>query len=292
MSAVSCFKVIKAVLDEQYPLIPDDRVPRDAQIGIARARLRRIFKNLASSTERPDYSDPAIRFAYVYTYVSAHANCLFQLIEESSVLAEVFDQETVEMACVGGGPGSDFLGVLKYMLTYDKQPDKLMCQILDGERSWSDTWRDVEDELPAPAASYVSTHFDAIDVTDRETWETYYRYLASDLFTLSYFMSELCHMRDETDPFFDNLFSGSQPGALFLYVDNHGMSDWFDDLAFTHGLDVLVAEARRFTMADLSEEEKTDLGVYYNKFQWPKMTAHIDFRICRKPETATQEIPF
>jgi hypothetical protein len=291
MGDVSCFKVIKAVLDEQYEMIPTGPIPRDKLIDIKRRRLRRIFRRLATSAERADYSSPATRFAYVYTYVTSHANCLYQLIEDSSDLTEVFDQQSVEIACIGGGPGSDFMGVLKFMLAYDKKPDKLICQILDGESGWSDTWRDVDDKLPTPVGFNLSTYFDVVNVADQQTWEPYEKYLGSALFTLSYFMSELWHAKAEAEPFFDNLFGRARPGALFLYLDNRGMSAWFDELAARHGLEFLAAECKRISLAPLSEEEKTDLGVYYQKFGWPKMTADVDYRICLKPDAA-EETPF
>src|SRR5207244_2075350 len=63
-----------------------------------------------------DYTDPLTRFAYIFKYTVAHADYIMQLIRCNSQLVHLFARKEVEVTCLGGGPGSDLLGVLKHMI--------------------------------------------------------------------------------------------------------------------------------------------------------------------------------
>ncbi len=279
--------VTSEVLDEQYELILSHRKSKDSQIEEKLDYLAYIFSRLSKTDERPDYGNPATRFAYVYRYVTSHANFVYKLIDESKELREAIDQDALELSCIGGGPGSDLLGVLKAILTLDMEPEYLRCWIFDCERAWTDTWCDSDARLGAPFQ--ISTVYQAVDVTERAHWRHSHKFLGSDLFTLIYFMSELCGREVESAPFFEHTLSGAQVGSLFLYIDNRGMSARFDDLVDQLGLEVLNQHSGEMSIGGLWEEQKTDLGEYYEKFGDPKMQASVDWRICRKPEEA---IPF
>ena len=82
---------------------------------------------IAKSENRggPPLSDPAVRFAYIYKYATANANTVFDTIINIDQLKKIFDQENVKIACVGGGPGSDLLGIYKYVLMLQHKPNMM-----------------------------------------------------------------------------------------------------------------------------------------------------------------------
>jgi hypothetical protein len=110
---VNCFQIIKSVLDEAYSQIPGNEEEKDSLIKAAIDYLSGEYKRLLDGIQI-DYSNPITRFAYIYKYVTSHANLVCTIIENSDELNMIFDQEKVNVACIGGGPGSDFLGILKY----------------------------------------------------------------------------------------------------------------------------------------------------------------------------------
>jgi hypothetical protein len=128
----------------------------------------------------------------------------------------------------------------------------------------------------------ISTFFLPFDVTDPKTWEGYEKFLASDLFTMLYFMSEINSLRAEAEPFFENLFQRAKPGAMILYVDNNNAMfyGWFDSLVKAYNWRVLQSGELVLKMDYV--EEKTALGEYYTKFTDPRLTANIAYRICQK----------
>jgi hypothetical protein len=79
---MNCFQIIKSVLDEAYSQIPGDEVSKDNDIKEAIKYLRKEYTNLLNSNNIT-YSDPITRFAYIYTYVTSHANLVCTLIERN-----------------------------------------------------------------------------------------------------------------------------------------------------------------------------------------------------------------
>jgi hypothetical protein len=280
---MNVFQLIQTVLDEIYKRLAGDDDTKDKNIGGQMVALREAYRKLAKTGVPNNYADPVTRFAYIYVYVTSHANVVYQLITNClhsgcSALAELFDREQVNITCIGGGPGSDFLGILKYMINNGKQ-SSLKVNLFDREPAWSESWSDVDDKLKMP----ISNRFMLFDVTKPETWNQYDKFLSADLFTMIYFMSEINSLRDQAEPFFSHLFKRANPGALILYVDNNSPEfyPWFDSLAKEHNWKVLMSAQETLGMEDLTEEKRA-LEPFYSKFQDPKLKANIAYRICQK----------
>lgn len=276
-------QLIKIVLDEAYAEIPlpNDAV-RDAAIKKELANLSASYGNLTKADRVPiDYASPISRFAYIYKYTVAHADYIKQLIQNHKVLGDLFAGEALSVACLGGGPGSDLLGILKYMIQ-NQRGSALTCYLFDRERAWGDSWSEVAKPLKADFHLYPV--FQQLDVTDQNTWGSYRKYLGADLFTLSYFLSEVWAFHTKAQPYFESCFTNAKTGATFLFIDNNDANGhfvgWYDAMAAAHGLEQLHDGACK--MAFSIDEEKTDLEPYYSKFGWPKRESNVSYRISRK----------
>ena len=280
---MTLMQIVKSVLDEAYVQIEaEDEAEKDALIN---ARLESIRKEYAALTdlEAPevDYSDPITRFAYIYKYTVAHADYIKQLIDRHDAISELLKGATPRVACIGGGPGSDLLGILKFMMRHRIRDVKLTCHIFDRERAWADSWSDVATVLDVPFR--VSTAFMQLDVTDRNTWKAYGKLAQADLFTLSYFVSEVWRLAEKAEPFFEHFLAQMKSGAVLLFIDNNSdpFVEWFDSMVARYDFDCL--EAKTMTMAFTPDEEKDDLGVYLKKFGWIlKRSGNVAFRVLRK----------
>ena len=275
---MNCFQIIKSILDEEYDQIPGTDIEKDEQINDKLAELRHEYSQLLEG-HNISYNNHITRFAYIYAYVTSHANLVCTLLENNSELNSIFDKEKVKVACIGGGPGSDFLGILKYLMTNQKTPD-IKFQICDREKAWAESWSDVDDKVER--TFNTSTSYLPLDVNIPDDWQNHKKYFQSDLFTMIYFMSELAASRDSANEYFVNLFSKAKPGSFFLFVDNNNpeFSDWFDELAETHNINIIKTQETRMTVP--SEEEKSDLDIYYQKFSNPKLQANVAYRVGQK----------
>jgi hypothetical protein len=275
-----CFQLVKTVLDEIYCRVPG--ATEDEKDALIRRTISDLSTKYAkiSKENSIDHSNMAARFAYIYMYVTSHANIVYQIISKHPELGNLFDKDRVRITCLGGGPGSDFLGVLKYILKTEKRPI-LKCILYDKENAWGECWNDVDDKLDADVQ--MRTFCQNVDVTNAATWSNYDKYLASDLFTMIYFLSEVYSLREQAEAFFLNVFEKAERGSMFLFVDNSSpvFCNWFDEMVARFSIDVIQSKALKMNINDLSEE-KTDLGEYWNKFHSPKLTADIAYRICKK----------
>lgn len=279
---ITLAQLIKMVLDEAYEEIPWHATSRDAQIKAELHRLTNAYSKLKqSSRTNVDYSSPTARFAYIYKYTVAHADYIKQLIASSEPLRGLFSRPEVAVSCLGGGPGSDLLGVLKYMLQWGAK-STLTTYLFDRERAWGDSWSEVARTLRADFQLYPV--FQQMDVTDPNTWRGYNKFLRADFFTLSYFLSEVWTLRGQAHEFFRHCFTNAKSGSFFLFIDNNDASGefaaWYDSLAVEGGVKKLTGGTR--SMAFSVEEEKTDLEPYYSKFGWPKRQSNVCYRIGQK----------
>ncbi len=286
---MNCFQLVKSVLDELYEQVLDEHGnDTDNIIQEKLEHLRKTYENLRNGVD-VDYSDSATRFAYIYRYTTAHANMVYEFIRDSESLTKIFDAETVNVSCIGGGPGSDFLGILKFMdLGLSTSLKKLKCYLCDQEKNWRESWADVDDKLGTSFPFSVSTVYWELDVTDVDESVAHTKIFNADLFTMIYFISELYSLREDARAFFENMFDQAKPGALFLFVDNNAQSfyGWFDELAEEHHLECVKKENNiRFQTG--GDEEARDLDPYYDKFGYPKLGANIAYRIYRKVARTT-----
>lgn len=274
------FPFLKTVLDEVLADIPGNTMPERQALADERAQdLMTGYGKLTTAKTPIDYKDAATRYAYIRRYVCSHANMVAYLIGETPALRDVFKQPKASICCIGGGPGSDLVGVLKHVEAADLAP-KLTFWLFDREQAWSDSWADVNDKLDRE----VSTNFTKFDVTDPDSYMPHAKYLKSDLFTMVYFVSEVFFCRDEAAAFFENLFAKAKSGALFLFIDNSSSQfyEWFDEMWKKAGLMSLASE-NSVTISMPNEEQKSDLGPHILMMKgYPKLQGSIAYRVLRK----------
>src|ERR1043165_9932759 len=265
---MNIFQLIKSVLDWEFDRIDaPSRERRIALINNRHAELMLAYGDLTDDRRvRPSYSDPATRLAYIYKYTTCHADIIYSSVRSYKELTGLFDGDGwVKVTCIGGGPGSDLLGILKYALIA-KKSKSIKCYLLDKESAWGDTWSDVEehtDDLPFR----LSTHFQALDVTNPETWSSQTRYLSADLFTFVYFLSEIYRFDVASRGFFKDLVGRAQSGAYFLFIENDAPEFIAQVERFSkeYGLRIIRSSSESYVTD--TNEEKTDLRPYYDELK-------------------------
>jgi hypothetical protein len=119
-----------------------------------------------------------------------------------------------------------------------------------------------------------------------ESWSQQKKFLQADLFTMSYFLSEVYALDSNggvTD-FFRDMLEQAKPGALFLYDDNghQEFNHYFDSLFDPSLYEPVISETNIKLTPRYSEEKKT-LGDYLEKFtQSPNLGSQVSYRVIRK----------
>jgi hypothetical protein len=286
---MTIFELVKVALDElyaqgqrQYGTDLDDTIKKRIKY------LSGEYGKLHDKKRKPvDYKDPATRFAYVYKYVAAHGDYLVQLMlnVRAKVGGNIFTGEVARVSCVGGGPGSDIIAVLKYLDERSREPvKKVTCYLLDREQAWADTWTELDDALGAKI--HLNANFQPLDVTDPRSWEFQQKFLMADVFTMSYFFSEVHALNKNgvVSDFWQTLFKRAKAGALFLYIDNgHELfNDYCDEQWTAAGLRCLM-KGDNVHWTPRHSEQASDLGDYRQKFgHQPKLKGLLSYRVLKK----------
>ncbi len=288
---MTLFELVKIVLDELYVEANDmygDHV--DEEIKKRMSYLTSVYNKLSSSEHEPiDYKDPATRFAYVYKYVPAHGDYVYQILKNARMQLDepIFQDEDARISCIGGGPGSDLIGVLKYIdFRKDKEPVKAVtAYLLDREQAWSDTWTEVNTKFDLDIKFHSA--FQPFDVTLPDSWESQKKFLKADLFTLSYFVSEVMALDEDgkVSKFWKTLLSGAKVGAYILYIDNGHthFTDYFDEKWKTAGGWEVVDSDDNTRFTPSGSEQASEVAQYKEKFgQMPKIQGYVSSRFLRK----------
>lgn len=288
---MTSFELVKVALDSLYTeATAKYGAATDATISDQMAYLSKSYGGLNDPNRTPvNYKDPATRFAYVYKYVATHSDYVVQVLQalRAEVGGTIFSMENLRLTCIGGGPGSDIIGVLRYLDEKKKTEPvkKVTCYLLDREQAWADTWTELDDSMDIELS--LNVNFQPLDVTDPPSWAQQTKFLQADLFTMSYFVSEVksLDVNGFVSQFWKTLFKGAKAGALFLYDDNgsHSFNSYFDELWKSEGLDLVIKATNEQTWPRGSEQ-MSELGTYLSKFgQSPKLKTPLTYRVLRKP---------
>lgn len=287
---MTLFQLVKITLDALYQEAQDKYAKQaDTEISSRIKYLSSSYGDLTNKEREPvDYNDPATRFAYVYKYVASHGDYVVKILKIAKTkLGTVFKEKKSRVSCIGGGPGSDIIAVLKFLADYGtKEPvEKIVCYLLDREQAWADTWTELDDKLEIDHIK-LGVNFQALDVTDPESWESQRKFLGADLFTLSYFVSEVYALdKGNVTNFWATLFKNAKSGALFLYDDNGKdvFNNYFDSHWQEAGLELIDSETN-VSWTPSYDEQASELAAYKVKFgENPKLKGYLSYRILRKP---------
>jgi hypothetical protein len=192
----------------------------------------------------------------------------------------LFTNDNVVISCIGGGPGSDYLGIIKYVMSKPNRPS-LKCYLFDREEEWSEAWSDVDRKVEKSLS--ISTIFQRFDVTSPQDVGAHRKFIRqSDLFTLTYFMSEVHSQQAQCAPFFSKLMQDAKSGSAFMYLDNDDSRfyGWFDELARNNSL--TTVDQRSLDLRLPSDEDKNELEPYLTRFEAPKLTGKVAYRLSVK----------
>ncbi len=245
---------------------------KDARIRSELGLLREDYKKLKAGGTI-NYNEIYTRFAYYYRYVPAHANVVYQLFDENDVLAHSFDQNSLSVSCLGGGPGSEFWGLLRYREASHRVTN-IFCDMYDKENVWSEFWDKSAVSKRIKTSSSLFPDFKYLDVMNPAYCGKYYNLGYADLFIMSFFLSEIPKGATSTH-FFEKLFENAKRGSLFLFIDNttSGVEWWFDNLVKTYNrvhpntyISTLKAEKTKLDACESANDRKEHLEIYYEKF--------------------------
>jgi hypothetical protein len=279
------FQLVRKVLDELRTDVAETY--GDKTDDVIKKRLNALgsaYEKLTDAARQPvDYSSPEDRFAYVYRYVGAHSDYVFQVLNRTGkhLGKHLASQQKAVVTALGGGPGSDLVGLMRYLVDLEESSLKTVTAYLcDREQAWADCWTEIgEEESPD---FKLNVNFQPLDVTDANSWSKQKKFLSADLFLLVYFASEVASLGSKAKQFWSELSARSKPGALMLIIDNN--HDFFNNFISKDIIgdkwEILVTE--NDTLTPSIDERTTHLGEYFKLYGWPKMKGYIKYWVVQR----------
>lgn len=251
---MSAFTQIAPVLERlEKPLRAQHSKDLDNQLTERLEYLRVGYARLHGWRSHPiDYSEPETRWCYVFKYVAAHADYLYRVLRKGKAAgtrAPLFRSKTAQVACLGGGPGSDVLAVIRYLSSQrEKEPVRAVhFVIFDVEPGWEPVVKAVLAEDKSDVK--FTAEFRHLDVSDPTTWNDV-AFEDFDLVTSSFFVSEIKRIKlgVPAQAFWKAILRSVRPGCVVAFNDNN-------DERITNYFDRIVASAGAFeTLIDDAEE--------------------------------------
>lgn len=249
------FERVKRALDILMPRLTKLLGPSaDARVGKRCGELRRAYQGrlLERGREPVDYSRPSTQVAYVYRTMPAHADWVSRALGTVPLtMQNLLNRGHLRVACIGGGPGTDILGVVRY--AEDNGFEGVNCSfvVLDHEMGWN-TPRRVVAETCGENVSHDHQH---LDLTEVGTWTDNWEFTTADLFTFSFSLSEVwCYNTSgAVSAFLRELVKRAKSGALFVYVDNGGEN-------FTSLVEKELGSLRQLKLVAMAENEQMRLS--------------------------------
>ncbi|WP_397576941.1 hypothetical protein [Sphingorhabdus sp.] len=285
------FERAKLMIDAMMPIADLHERDATAEESVKR-RLQMLTEEyggrLLNSGRNPiDYSKITTHIAYTYRSLPAHSDWMYKALTHArkSVLAKMTGKK-VRVACIGGGPGSDMLGVLKFANENSLNDKKFAFAVLDREKAWNGCRRHLVDTFEGELS--VSQKHINLDLANGSPWTTNWGWLDADIFTFSFVLSEVWSFNEKrsVSEFIDRVIGGAGEGAIFCYVDNGG--DNFIPLMeaeFDNRPDLRRIFSRDFSRLLMSYEEQSSAveATYGTIFgQSPKLKGNVSMRVWKK----------
>ncbi|XP_071788604.1 uncharacterized protein [Asterias amurensis] len=187
-------------------------------------------KELRNTGSRPDWRDNCYRCVYMHRFFALHSYLVYRSLQSAladrTYLTEAWNNEPCfRVCCIGGGPGSDALGLTKFLRdTGLVSTDRLECTIFDRYLEWEFTWRMI-------TRSNLNADFPRMTYFSRDmTWQLNGLKIheldkvrsADMVFFVKFFSSVASFIRNDATRgnLLREIFRELKPGALLLYIDN------------------------------------------------------------------------
>lgn len=282
------FQLVRDVLNELYGTIVAELGSEDAANSAIRQRLEElstVYGQLANPTLPPiDYASPVTRFAYIFSAVTLHSDFLVQALSSVQKHVDPLFSEGAKcvVSCLGGGPGSDLIGLVQYLIDSGSKVKSALCHLRDYNQAWGDSWADLGQKLDTPFQVHVD--FQWLDVRKPESWQHQRKFLAADLFISSYFASEVMRVAGEAMGFWQDVFVNAKPGALLLFTDfeSPASTQYIDSISTGLGWELVEMDARRRFAR--FKEQKSELDDFIQRLgRSPRVQGDLHIRLLRKP---------
>jgi hypothetical protein len=244
------------------------------------------------------YAEALCRLGYLYRHATANATLFEHVLLESGRLRSIIAKsagQRLNICAVGGGPGTELLGLAKFLLIGRRKfPKKINFTVLDNIPQWAETWQQladaVEEELQratsedntATCPSIVPA-FLPLDVLKAESYTSYsYQFSTSQVIVFNYLFSENKSRLTEALGAVASLRAMAPKGCEFVVIDRLEGNRTFSDSVIALFQDVFnnkEISTHHFGGTLDADEQTKDMGeLFHNTLGFPRVKFFTMYR--------------
>jgi hypothetical protein len=288
--------IVKAVLEEAVKLHASDSGITAPEI------LAKISQHLDETSKQhrkaePDikYDDPLCRLGYLYRHATANATLFEWVLTRSKHLkTQLLEAKrgTLQICSVGGGPGTELLGLAKYLLRNSESiPRKISFAVLDNFPQWNETWHQLAEKIEtsldtALAAKgkespIIADSFIPFDVLDESSYKDYlHRFSKIDIVVFNYLFSENKSRLDEAVAAVKHLAKLTPARCVFVVIDRFEYNGEFSEGVSKVFIKAGFAKPKIHKIEGSleSDEQAADMGKLFNTLLGsPRVKFYTDY---------------
>ena len=282
LSSPSCLQIFKSIGNVLDQSVSDwtlnTGLPLDQFVPQVKDAILRMHDEYYSR-KRPEipFDDLVYRSAYLYKYAPANALAVEAVLNDDAkdqrlISSLLTSQQRISLCCLGGGPGSEIVGVAKWIVRQQLGATQLEVVVTDKYPQWKGQWESVRDTLNATVSAkrpplVVSRGVARVDVINPVSARLPVLGQGFDLYVVSYVVSHiytpegLARFRQ----FMRSVIDSAPKDSKFLFIDRHE-PNWktaVTTLLDYPGIQISGPYSSISGSPGDTQEEKTDLGVLY-----------------------------
>ncbi|XP_038055865.1 uncharacterized protein LOC119727863 [Patiria miniata] len=281
-------RILTDILEELVNKVPDRYTSNTEIVKQSLRKISNWYKNglrFANSDLRSDWNDPANRCAYAFLYLMHHCYLVYGSLQYSDEVTRSWrNRSSLKVCSIGGGPGSDMVGLTTFLRNKGIFPPSLECLVLDLYPNWKDTWDTIYTHLPE---TFTVTYHRCDLVRDTRLHTRDLQFIKqADIITLSKSFSAVSafyRANHAKGAFLRDVLQQTKPGCFVLYIDNDcgGCTQFQRDFASRAGMD-LVFEFRGKPTFPKGAYSYT-IRKYHNLFEFsPMRSCDVNIQLFRK----------
>ena len=179
-----------------------------------------------------DYRNPLCRLGYLYRHAGVNATFFERILigdeKLQSAVTRAIGRGDLNICSLGGGPGTEMLGIGKYLLNRGTEvPSKIVFTVLDNVHPWAETWKELANSVerklhgelgtskPIVASSFLP--FDVLDATSYSDYTSMFK--SVDILICNYLFSENKPNLDKAGQAVERLVHMTNPDCVFAVID-------------------------------------------------------------------------
>ncbi len=282
MAIINYFQITADVINSNIQCLADQRrVSCDAIYPEVVHHLKENSKQWASNTD-PDihYENPLCRIAYLYGIAPVNANLIEYIFRTDAELNSYVEQlqtqhGKVDICVFGGGPGTELLGLTKWIVNRDVGYSFwLNYLLLDRVAEWVDSWQGMSRQIDTRFINNFGNNrstwpivsngnFLPIDFTNLSNYANLGNVFGQNLYIISYVISEIFSDFSDFENLLKHILDTAPQNAKFLFIDRKG-NRWKNEIVkIVNNLGLSLSKFKDTQGSMDRDEQKTDLGQIY-----------------------------